>query len=279
MSKLDEKTKRKQKKTMMRKLGPMTTRTFVKNIPQDTLVNLHWNTRVMSRRAPVQQMRVWKTTIPFSYFRTMILTALKIFFYVRRRTYLFTRSIEPRSIARHWRFRQENIHWNQLIYAAWPSESWPVGLPSGLSVWVGYASCTSLLQGKRRSWSRLCGSPWFVCAGVERASREGSSYIYTSSTLTSRWHQRGQALWRTTGPPINLATFLFSILDSKRRLGTFTVFFGLILLILLSFLMALFYDWKVVREFELMVVGLSSPLSKSSFILFYSWCFCTPKAR
>ena len=58
---------------------PMTTRTFVKVIPQDTLVNLHWNTRVMSRRAPVQQMRVWKTTIPFSYFRTMILTALKIF--------------------------------------------------------------------------------------------------------------------------------------------------------------------------------------------------------
>ena len=198
-------------------------------------------------------------------------------FYVRRRTYLFTRSIEPRYIARHWRFRQENIHRIQLIYAAWPSESWPVGLPSGLSVWVGYASCTSLLQGKRRSWSRLCGSLWFVCAGVERASREGSSYIYTSSTLTSRWHQRGQALWRTTGPPINLATFLFSILDSKRRLGTFKVFFGLILLILFSFLMALFFDWKVVRV--LMVVGLSSPLSKSSFILFYSWCFCTPKAR
>ena len=123
----------------------------------------------------------------------------------------------------------------------------------------------------------LCGSLWFVCAGVERASREGSSYIYTSSTLTSRWHQRGQALWRTTGPPINLATFLFSILDSKRRLGTFKVFFGLILLILFSFLMALFFDWKVVRV--LMVVGLSSPLSKSSFILFYSWCFCTPKAR
>ena len=94
---------------------PMTTRTFVKNIPQDTLVHLHWNTRVMSRRAPVQQMRVWKTTIPFSYFRTMILTALKIFFYVRRRTYLSTRSIEPRSIARHWRFCQENIHWNQHI--------------------------------------------------------------------------------------------------------------------------------------------------------------------
>ena len=41
--------------------------------------------------------------------------------------------------------------------------------------------------------------------------------------------------------------------------------------------MALFFDWKVVRV--LMVVGLSSPLSKSSFILFYSWCFCTPKAR
>ena len=122
---------------------PMTTRTFVKIIPQDTLVNLHWNTRVMSRRAPVQQMRVWKTTIPFSYFRTMILTALKIFFYLRRRTYLFTRSKEPRSIARHWRFRQENIHCIQLIYAAWPSESWPVGLPSGLSGWVGYASCTS----------------------------------------------------------------------------------------------------------------------------------------
>ena len=37
------------------------------------------------------------------------------------------------------------------------------------------------------------------------------------------------------------------------------------------------FDWKVVRV--LMVVGLSSPLSKSSFILFYSWCFCTPKAR
>ena len=52
---------------------PMTTRIFVKNIPQDTLVHLHWNTRVMSRKAPVQQMRVWKTTIPFSYFRTMIL--------------------------------------------------------------------------------------------------------------------------------------------------------------------------------------------------------------
>ena len=79
-------------------------------------------------------------------------------------------------------------------------------------------------SGRRRSWSRLCGSLWFVCAGVERASREGSSYIYTGSTLTSRWHQRGQALWRTTGPPINLATFLFSILDSKRRLGTFKVF-------------------------------------------------------
>ena len=111
------------------------------------------------------------------------------------------------------------------------------------------------------------------------ASREGSSYIYTGSTLTSRWHQRGQALWRTTGPPINLATFLFSILDSKRRLGTFNFqsLFGLILLILFSFLMALFFDWKVVRV--LMVVGLSSPLSKSSFILFYSWCFCTPKAR
>ena len=31
-------------------------------------------------------------------------------FYVRRRTYLFARSIEPRSIAGHWRFRQENIH-------------------------------------------------------------------------------------------------------------------------------------------------------------------------
>ena len=39
---------------------------------------------------------------------------------------------------------------------------------------------------RRRSWSRLCGSLWFVCAGVERASREGSSYIYTGSTLTSR---------------------------------------------------------------------------------------------
>ena len=53
-------------------------------------------------------------------------------FYVRRRTYLFTRSIEPRSIARHWRFCQENIHWNQHIYAAWPSDWSPVGLPSGL---------------------------------------------------------------------------------------------------------------------------------------------------
>ena len=31
--------------------------------------------------------------------------------------------------------------------------------------------------------------------------------------------------------------------------------------------MALFFDWKVVRV--LMVVGLSSPLSKSSFILFF----------
>ena len=34
-------------------------------------------------------------------------------FYVRRWMYLFTRSstdLEPRSIARHWRFRQENIH-------------------------------------------------------------------------------------------------------------------------------------------------------------------------
>jgi hypothetical protein len=40
-------------------------------------------------------------------------------------------------------------------------------------------------------------------------------------------------------PPINLATFLFSILDSKRRLGTFKFSFGLILLILFFFLMAL----------------------------------------
>jgi len=31
---------------------------------------------------------------------------------------------------------------------------------------------------------------------------------------------------------------------SKRRLGTFKVFFGLILLILFSFLMALFFYWK-----------------------------------
>ena len=113
-------------------------------------------------------------------------------------------------------------------------------------------------------WLRQCGG------GVLPAPSSASSTSYT-------WHQRGQALWRTTGPPINLATFLFSILDSKRRLGTFKVFFGLILLILFSFLMALFFDWKVVRV--LMVVGLSSPLSKSSFILFYSWCFCTPKAR
>jgi hypothetical protein len=68
------------------------------------------------------------------------------------------------------------------------------------------------------------------------------------------------------GPPINLATFLFSILDSKRRLGTFKVSFGLILLILFSFLMALFFYWKADRL--LMVVGFLSPLSKSSFIYF-----------
>jgi len=47
-----------------------------------------------------------------------------------------------------------------------------------------------------------------------------------------------------------------SILDSKRRLGTFKFFFGLILLILFSFLMALFFDRKVVRV--LMVGGLWS---------------------
>ena len=73
--------------------------------------------------------------------------------------------------------------------------------------------------------------------------------------------KRTSTLWRTTVPPINLATFLFSILDSKRRLGTFKVSFGLILLMLFFFLMALFFDWKVYRV--LMVVGLSSPLSKS----------------
>ena len=83
-------------------------------------------------------------------------------------------------------------------------------------------------------WLRQCGG------GVLPAPSSASSTSYT-------WHQRGQALWRTTGPPINLATFLFSILDSKRRLGTFKVFFGLILLILFSFLMALFFYWKVDR--------------------------------
>ena len=36
-------------------------------------------------------------------------------------------------------------------------------------------------------------------------------------------------------------------------------------------------DWLVDNQY--MTVGLSSSLSKSSFILFYSWCFCTPKAR
>jgi len=41
--------------------------------------------------------------------------------------------------------------------------------------------------------------------------------------------------------------------------------------------MALFFDWKVVRV--LMVVGLSSPLSKSSFILFILGVFAPPKAR
>ena len=33
-----------------------------------------------------------------------------------------------------------------------------LGLPSGFSVWVGYAGCTSPVYGKRRSWSRL----WWV---------------------------------------------------------------------------------------------------------------------
>ena len=85
-------------------------------------------------------------------------------------------------------------------------------------------------------------------------------------------------LWCRVSPENNTENKrLFLILDSKRRLGTFKVFVGLILLILFYFLMALFFNWKVDRV--LMVVGLSSPLSKSSFILFYSWCFCTPKAR
>ena len=48
------------------------------------------------------------------------------------------------------------------------------------------------------------------------------------------------------GPPINLATFLFSILDSKRRLGTFKISFGLILLILFFFLMALFLTGRLI---------------------------------
>ena len=55
----------------------------------------------------------------------------------------------------------------------------------------------------------------------------------------------GLALNGVWTPPINLATFLFSILDSKRRLGTFRVFFGLILLILFSFLMALFLTGRL----------------------------------
>ena len=88
-----------------------------------------------------------------------------------------------------------------------------------------------------------------------------------TSTLTYNW----------TSYQSRDISFLFSILDSKRRLGTFYVSFGLILLILFSFLMALFFDWKVVRV--LMVVGLSSPLSKSSFILFILGAFRTPKAR
>jgi len=53
-------------------------------------------------------------------------------------------------------------------------------------------------------------------------------------------------LYMSYGPHINLATFLFSILDSKRRLDAFKVFFGLILLILFSFLMALFFTGRLI---------------------------------
>jgi hypothetical protein len=54
------------------------------------------------------------------------------------------------------------------------------------------------------------------------------------------------------------------VLELKEPFGDLKSF-GLILLILFFFLMALFFDWKVYRV--LMVGGLSRQLSKSSFIL------------
>ena len=66
------------------------------------------------------------------------------------------------------------------------------------------------------------------------------------------------------GPPIDLATFLFSIVDSKRRLGTFKSLFWFDSADSFLFPDGSVFDWKVVRV--LMVDGLSSQLSKSSLI-------------
>ena len=70
--------------------------------------------------------------------------------------------------------------------------------------------------------------------------------------------------------------FFLDILDSKRWLGTFTVSFGLILLFLFSFLMALFFDWKVNRVLMVAcVLSLLPVLFAPPFAVMFAVCGTT----
>jgi hypothetical protein len=70
----------------------------------------------------------------------------------------------------------------------------------------------------------------------------------------------------------NIRIKVFSILKLARLCLRYVLFFWCDFLLILTALSL------VGGQSQYMAVGLSSPLSKSSFILFYSWCFLHPKS-